>query len=60
MKMYIMVKWPFSLEFMLLPRFDECYQVKASGGQEDFYGAYFVPQDLFLDMIDNYVEAHNV
>jgi hypothetical protein len=47
-----MVTWPFSQEFMEHPRFDECYLVHAQAHQEDFYGAYFVPIDLFCEVID--------
>ncbi len=52
MERYVLVKWPFSQEFMEHPRFDECYLVQALPGQEDFYSAYFIPIDLFREVID--------
>ena len=47
---YILVKWPFSQEFMEHPNFDECYLLQAFDEQEYYESAYFVPEYIYNEV----------
>lgn len=48
---YVMVTWPYSQEFMEHERFNECYLVQAMEDQEEISSAYFVPEDLYNEVV---------
>ena len=59
MKKYIIVTWPKSQQFMEHTRFNECYLVQAIEGQEALAAAYFVPEDLYNEILITKVEVPN-
>ena len=49
---YILVEWPESQLFFEHSRFNECYLVQASDHQIQYDAAYFVPEDLYNEMLN--------
>lgn len=47
---YILVTWPEIQDFMVHPRYDECYQGYGAREEENNFSTYFVPESLYEEV----------
>lgn len=50
---YVLVLWPYSQLVMEHPRFNECYLLQAFEQQQHYDCAYFVPEDIYDEVVIN-------